>query len=320
MSEMITIGLTSGLAVITASLVYFYSRKQRILSHMLYRERDMLYREREYIEQERERKRWQQEREVKEKLSEKSRKYINLPSVSFHFADKDKIKSMYDEYFKEPTITSVISEKINSKDGKIKSAFPHILEAELGGSDINKWISNIKLPETSPSGMFKRYQRETIKNEQVDLSLEIIEAELFIVDEFDEKIKEFKEKYGFEIDDTAIKTQRNKLQETACKKTIEKLERAKDWVLIEGNFTIEKIGNEFYKLVLVHPVISYIDNNNKIIISCLIPIEKIEPSFSGNYASSIGSEIPLRIYGQVWKPINIDKKEYELTITPLAVY
>ena len=312
----IILSVVAGLSVSIA--IYATVRKnikEKEFYHRMVRQEDYYRREREN-----EHKRWQQEREVREKLYEKSRKYINIPSVSFHFADKEKIKSMYDEYFREPTITSIISEKINSKDSKIKSTFPQLLEAEIGGGDINKWISNIKLPDTSTSGMFKRYQRETIKNEQVDLGLEIIEVELFIVDEFDEKIKEFKEKYDFEIDNTAIKTQRSKLQETACKKTIEKLERAKDWVLIEGSFSIEKVGSEFYKLILIHPVNTYIDNSNKIIISCLIPIEKIEPSFSGNYASSVGSEIPLRVYGQVWKPINTIRKEYELTITPLVVY
>lgn len=311
--------ILSVITAISASAAVYYLVRKNVIEKESYRR--MLHREDYYLrEREKEHKRWQQEREVREKLYEKSSKYINLPSVSFHFADKEKIKSMYDEYFKEPTITSIISEKINSKNSKLKSTFPQLLEAEIGGGDINKWISNIKLPDTSTSGMFKRYQRETIKNEQVDLGLEIIEAELFIVDEFDEKIKEIKEKYDFEIDNTAIKAQRSKLQETACKKTIEKLERAKDWVLIEGSFTIEKVGSEYYKLILIHPVNAFIDNSNKIIISCLVPIEKIEPSFSGNYASSVGSEIPLRVYGQVWKPINTAKKEYELTITPLAVY
>ena len=307
--------LTAILLSITTIAIFLY---QKIVNN---RYREIMWRdELRHKSWELEEKRWKQEREIQKKIGEKSEKYINIPSVSFHYADKERIKSMYDEYFMEPTIISVINEKVYSKDGKIKGNFSKIIEAEIGGSDINKWISNIKLPDTSVSGMFKKYQRETIKNNLIDLTLEIIEVELFVVDEFDEKIKELKEKYNFEIELSLIKNQRNKLQEIACKKTIEKLENAKDWVLIEGNFTIERADTDFYKLTLVHPVNSYIGNVNKIIISCLVPINKIEPSFAGNYSNSIGSEIPLRIYGQVWRPINIQKNDFELTITPLAVY
>ena len=307
--------LTAILLSITTIAIFLY---QKIVNN---RYREIMWRdELRHKSWELEEKRWKQEREIQKKIGEKSEKYINIPSVSFHYADKERIKSMYDEYFMEPTIISVINEKVYSKDGKIKGNFSKIIEAEIGGSDINKWISNIKLPDTSVSGMFKKYQRETIKNNLIDLTLEIIEVELFVVDEFDEKIKELKEKYNFEIELSLIKNQRNKLQEIACKKTIEKLENAKDWVLIEGNFTIERADTDFYKLTLVHPVNSYIGNVNKIIISCLVPINKIEPSFVGNYSNSIGSEIPLRIYGQVWRPINIQKNDFELTITPLAVY
>ena len=307
---------TAVLTITTATiLVWFFFRQKERERFLRYRYQDLRLKEDQF-----EMKRWEQERELKQKLIEKSEKYIKLPSVSFHYADKERIRSMYDEYFKEPTIKSIISEKVSTKEGKIKGTFPKIIESEIGGSDLNKWISEIKLPETSASGMFKRYQRETIKNDQVDLSIEIIEAELFIVDEFEEKIKELKDKYDFEIESNLILNQRNKLQELACKKTIEKLEKASDWVLIEGNFSIEKSTTEFYKLTLKHPVSSFITENNAITISCLLPVNKIEPSFAGNYSSSIGSEIPLRIYGQVWQPINIGRKEFELTITPLAVY
>ena len=307
---------TSILTITTATILVWFFFRQREREKMLrYSYRDLRLKEDQF-----EMKRWEQERELRQKLIEKSEKYIKLPSVSFHYADKERIKSMYDEYFKEPTIKSIISEKVSSKEGRLKGAFPKLIETEIGGSDLNKWISEIKLPETSPSGMFKRYQRETIKNDQVDLTLEIIEAELFIVDEFEEKIKELKDKYDFEIENNLIVSQRNKLQELACKKTIEKLEKASDWVLIEGNFSIDKNTTEFYKLTLTHPVSSFIGENNEITISCLLPVNKIEPSFAGNYSSSIGSEIPLRIYGQVWQPINTAKEEYELTITPLAVY
>ena len=264
--------------------------------------------------------RLQYESELQEKLCKKREKYINLPFVSFHYANKERIKSMYDEYFPEPRITNITNETVNSKSKKVKGKVRDIIGVEFGGNNIDKSTRNIKLPETNISGMIRKCQSEAIEKKQIDLTLEMIEAELFIIDEFDDKIKELKEKYNFDIENTLIVNHRNKLQEIACKKTIEKLERAKELVLIEGNFSIEKEGNNYYKLVLAHPVNSYIEKENRISISCLIQTEEIESGFSGNYANSIGSEIPLKVYGEVWKPINAGKKDYELTITPLAVY
>jgi hypothetical protein len=265
-------------------------------------------------------KKWEQQKELQEKIYKKSNKYIQLPSVSFHYANKDEIKNMYNEYFKEPTIQKVISEQVSKKGSKIKGNFHDVLSGEIGSNEIEKWISEIKLPDTSESGMFKRYQRETIKKEQVNICLEIIEAELFIIDEFDEQIKELNSKYKFDIDSQVVNTHRDKLREIACDKTIKKLENASGWVLIEGNFLIEKEGNDFYKLSMKHPVSELLPTTSSIHITCSIPINKIESSFSGNYNKSIGTSIPLNIYGKIWRPINLAQDIHELSITPLAVY
>lgn len=256
----------------------------------------------------------------KTKYDKKKEKFLNIANISFHFADKERIRTFYNDYFKEPTIKNLITESIAEIDSGIKASIPSILESKIGGKDLSKWISKIKLPDITENGMFKRYQKETIQKDQVQLGLEEDDIELSVLSDFEEQIQDISQEFGFEFEYEKVEKHKTKLKEKAAERTLQSLEKASGWVLIEGNFLIQKEDEEFYRVSMIHPVSNYLASGKEVKISCLIPISKVEPSVSGNYSNSINKSIPLRMYGQVWQPINRKENIWELMITPLAVY
>lgn len=260
------------------------------------------------------------ETKEKTKYDKKKEQFLNIANISFHFADKDRIKTFYDDYFKEPTIKSLISESITEIDSGIKASIPSILESKIGGKDLSKWISKIKLPDITENGMFKRYQKETIQKDQVQLGLEEDDIELSVLSDFEKKIEDFSKEFEFEFEQDKVDKQKTRLKEKAAERTLQSLEKANGWVLIEGNFLIQKESEEFYKVSMTHPISNYLASGKEVKMSCLIPISKVEPSVAGNYSNSINKSIPIKIYGQVWQPINRAENIWELMITPLAVY
>jgi hypothetical protein len=254
------------------------------------------------------------------KSEKKKERFLNIANISFHFADKERIKTFYDDYFKEPTIMNLITESITENDSGIKASIPSILESKIGGKDLSKWISNIKLPDITENGMFKRYQNETIQKNQVQLGLEEDDIELSVLSEFEEQVQDFSDEFEFKFDHDVVEVQKTKLKEKAAERTLKSLEKANGWVLIEGNFLIQKENDEFYKVTMKHPVSNYLASGKEVLLSCLVPISKIEPSVAGNYTNSVNKSIPIKIYGQVWQPINRNENIWELIITPLAMY
>lgn len=87
-------------------------------------------------------------------IENKKDKFLNLPTVSFHFADKERIRDFYNDYFREPTVESMVKELVSEVSGDIKGSLPKILESKVGGKDLTKWISTSKLPEISLNGCF----------------------------------------------------------------------------------------------------------------------------------------------------------------------
>lgn len=254
-------------------------------------------------------------------VDKKKEAFINIPNISFHFANKDEIKSFYNDYFKEPTVEQVVAEIANELSGEVKGALPKILEAKIGGKDIGKWISTIKLPDISNAEMFRRYQRETIKNDQVTLGIELVDVDLSDLTEFDEAVTELNTKFGFEIEKAKIEGQRAALKKKAAEKTLVRLENVTGTVLIEGKFKITTTPDNFYRCIYDHPVNEYISGEGKnVAISIILRTDSIEPSISGNYSQSIGKTIPLRVYGKVWQPIDRKADIWDLQITPIAVY
>lgn len=250
----------------------------------------------------------------------KKEKFLNIANISFHYADKDRIKAFYEDYFKEPTIKNFIKETVSESEASLKGNIPSIIESKMGGKDLSKWISNIRLPHITENGMFKRYQNETIIKDQVILGLEEDDIELSVLREFESKVNEVEKQYGFIFDQVSLDTHKTKLKEKAAEQTLSNLEKANGWVLVEGNFQIKNENEEFYKVTMVHPVSKYLTSGKEITISSLVSKNKIEPSVSGNYSNSLNKNIPLKIYGQVWQPINRIQNTLDLMITPLAIY
>jgi hypothetical protein len=254
-------------------------------------------------------------------VDKKTESFLNIPTISFHFANEDEINSYYNDYFKEPTIEQIVSEKASEVSGKVKGGFPKVLEAAAGGKDINKWISTIKLPDISVAEKFRRYQRETIKNNQVTLGLELVDIDLSELDEFNNFVSDFESKFGMKLDDSQVEKQRALLTEKTVERTMIRLESASDWILVEGKFKITNLSDDLYKLIYEHPVNNYFaEEGKKVTMSMILRKDSLKANVAGNYAQSIGKLIPLKVNGKVWKPMNRKEDFLELQITPLAIY
>ncbi len=253
-------------------------------------------------------------------VAKKRSRLLNVPSIAFQFADKQQIESFYNDYFREPTIESLISEVLGEAGGEVSAGLPQVLESRIGTKDLTKWVSEIRVSQLSVSGMFQRYQRETVKSGEVSLGIEEVDIELSEIQAFNEAVAGLEKRFNFELAEAVLEEQRTRLRQKAATRTLEKLESATGWVLVEGRFRIED-HDEFYKCAYLHPVNKYLpEQTGPVTISILLRKDSLEPRFAGNYAQSVGGLIPLRVYGQVWEPIDIHAKSWELRITPLAVY
>ena len=315
------------LAIIFVIGIYFYFYKSRNRRYLYERERELFHRqEYELMRRNREifeRHTFGDEKEsstIESIIREKKKRFSDVSGVSFHFVDKSEVESFYNDTFREPTLQSLISEITGEISAEVKGSIPQVLESKIGGSDIKKWISTLKLPETSLAGMFVKYQKEVIRTGEVTLGLEELDIELKELQEFDKSIKNIEENFGFEVDHVAVDKHRASMRDKAAEKTLSKLESASGWVLLEGKFLITK-NETLYSCSLRHPVNDFLlDNSSPLTISIFLPINDIEQRYSGNYAQSVGKLIPLRVFGKVWQPVDRHVGVWELQITPLAVY
>lgn len=305
-------------------IILIYYRKIRFRRRFEF-EREYVWRkekEREFLQRERERieRHEPDKKTIAEIIEEKKKRFSNVTSVSFHFVDKNEIENFYNDTFREPTLESLVSEITGEISGEVKGSLPKILESKIGGRDVSKWISTIKLPETSLSGMFIKYQKEAIQRGEVTLGLEELDIELNELQKFDLNVENLKKDFGFDIEPRTLENHRSKLRQKAAEKTLTKLEKATGLVLIDSKFLIS-LKEKTYELSLTHPVNKFLPPNGKEIkILFSLPVESIESRYAGNYINSVGTMIPLRAFGKVWRPIDRNADVWELQITPFAIY
>jgi hypothetical protein len=319
--------VTVVLALIFVGALVWLVRRQRLQSMRFRRFMEEKYRQYKFLEQARVRNDEEANLEgnrgskgLTDILKEKTQRFLETPSVAFHFADIEQIQTFYNDFFREPTIESLVSEITQELNADVKGTIPQVLEAKLGGKDVGKWISNIKLPDTTLSGMFVRYQRETIKKGQVTIGLEEVDIELNDLQEFDDAVGELAKKFSLLLAPELVDNTRASLKQKAAERTLVRLENATGWLLVEGRFRITR-QDEFYRCTYTHPVGEYLpEADGPVTLSFLLDSSKVENRVSGNYAQSLEKLIPLKVYGKVWQPIDRGRRSWDLQITPLAVY
>jgi hypothetical protein len=250
----------------------------------------------------------------------KREQYLKIPNVAFHYADKVQIQNFYQEYFREPIIEKRVEEVTAENAQNGKGNLDNMLSAEASKMEGRKRVSTLKYPETTINGMFLRYQKEMIRQQQVTVGLEELDIELENIKAFNLIFERLESEFGFvDTDPDKIKQHEDYLKAKAAEKTLQTLQNASDWVILKGNFLLQW-DNDFYRLTLEHPVNQFLQQKEKIRISTLIPQDGVEASFWANYKNSLGSRIPVTIYGKVWKPIDLGQGQMDLEITALAVY
>ena len=258
---------------------------------------------------------------VQEALARKRERMLKLPNLSFHYADKDRITNFYNDYFKEPYIENVVSKMATEISGDVAGKLPKILEAKAGVKDLTEWISTMKLPETSLNGMLLRYQRETIRNDQVRLDVELLDVEFSELQTFEKLVEELNKNIEMKIADETLESHSVTLKQKMAETTLSKLEGVSGWVIVEGAFVIAEVGDEFYSLSCRHPISEFLEEAGKdVLLTVLVPKTSVEPHVAGSYAQSIGKAIPLHVYGEIWQPLDREDDGWKVQITPLAVY
>lgn len=250
----------------------------------------------------------------------KREQYLKIPNVAFHYADEVQIQNFYQEYFREPIVEKRVEELTAENAQNGKGNLENMLSAEASKMEGRKQISTIKYPKTTLNGMFLRYQKEMIRQGQVTVGLEELDIELENIKAFNLVFERLDSEFGFSgTDPHKIKEHEDFLKAKAAEKTLQTLQNASGWVIVKGNFLLQW-DNDFYRLTMEHPVNQFLQQKEKIRISTMIPQEAVEASFLANYKNSLGSRIPVTIYGKVWKPIDVGQGQFDLEITALVVY
>ncbi len=253
-------------------------------------------------------------------IDKKMAKFLNIPAVSFHYADRKRIEDFYHDYFRQPVMKTVSAETTGELHGTMKGSVPKVVEVGVDGKNTDKTKRDFDVPEMSLSRMFLDYQSETIRKGQVLLAIEEVDAELTEIGELERGVANFEQRYGFTIDELQVKRKKAELRLKAANTILDTLEQVSVPVLIEGKFSIERDG-KYYTYVYTHPVTQYLTNPKvPVTISVRVSSDAIEEPFKGNYSELSGRLIPLQIYGTVLCPIDRAKNIWDLRLTPLAIY
>jgi len=210
---------------------------------------------------------------------QKRERFLNIPSVSFHYADRERIEGFYYDYFSQPIMKKLSSETTDELKGTMKASLPTVMNAGIDAKNAGKTTRDFGVPGKSLSRMFLDYQSETIKRNQVLLALEEVDVELTEIDDLEKGVANFNQRFGFTIDEIQVKRKKADLRLKAAGKILDTLEGVGGLVLIEGKFRIEPDG-EYYKYVYKHPVVNYLPNQHApVTISTRIRSASIEEPF-----------------------------------------
>lgn len=251
-------------------------------------------------------------------LMAKRDKFLNIPNITFHYANRSVLESFYTDYFMEPHIENLVRELIDEETAGIESGLPKILSSKLEGKNLQKWVQNIKLPELSLNQKFLRYQRMLIEKKQVEYGFDEVSISLEELTKYDQAVAKIQEDFNVNFDDSLKESHRSAIKQRVANRLLDNLQAISGLVLLEGKYLIEGDGDN-YKLTYRHQI-SDLLGDQTVSITLKVIKQSIENDVKINYQSSVGQSIPIFVFGKVWSPLDTGADKWEIIVTPLAIY
>lgn len=241
---------------------------------------------------------------------DKKRRFLEMRGIIIHYINETKLRQFYSSQFNDDMILeSLTDETTKELQGNVGAGVKGVVETNAESKVTRKQTSSLKPKSEEVHAMFLKYQRANIENGTVTLGLEDIESA-----ELDKLPDEIRQKYSVTLPENFLA----QLAEKAAEKIIEKIETAQRWVLIEGDFEIQRDG-EHYKCTHKHQVNKYIANSaHHITLSFTVPSKELAPEITHYYEKN--PTMRLAVYGYILQYINSEKGIWDLQLVPLAVY
>ncbi|MGR3310757.1 MAG: hypothetical protein ACUZ77_08275 [Candidatus Brocadiales bacterium] len=253
-------------------------------------------------------------------IEKKKHEILNYSIPFLLYEDEEWLHDTYNQFFQKPRIEHLVQVKTSRRSGEFDVTLYERFGTKLSREDITELISEFKPAETDPLIMFDWIQEYAIKKGKVILDLELLDVELPQLEEFEELVNMLREKYEIEIPKKTLESQKSILSKKATVRTLSKLEDAKGWVLVEGDFLIEELGDKL-QFTYRHPVSNYIANpENSVYIVFEIPKSSIKPKFKSHFMDNIGEPVDFKVFGAIPFPIGRKNKPRNIKIQPLAIY
>lgn len=252
-------------------------------------------------------------------LDDRSKYFFENPASTLYYANHLEIDNIYRTYFEEDIVTSITSEIYEESGGEISAFFSKVVGVKQAGKDTTKTTKKYKPKEETTLGKFIRFQQETILRQQIDIGLDLVDIDYQEINELDDALTWLWEVYELAFHESydEIAEKRNSLFEKASEATMIRLEMAKDLILLDEKFLISE-DEKNYICSYTHPIDeNFVDKNIRIVF--MIPKNE-NHNIKFDFHKVMEKVIPLRVFGKVLIPLDRQTDNWEMVITPIAVY
>lgn len=251
-------------------------------------------------------------------VTEKSQKVLAICSISFHYADKEQIPSLYYNLFKEPLAENIAIERAGELSTNAKGSI-NVVEGQVNNKDSTKVTTNFKNPSMPLSLMFLKYQNEMVTRNEVILDLDDVGDRSSELEAFNVLVERLRRDFEFYIPNDQYESKKIQLNVKASEATLLKLEQASGFVFMDGKFKVYLEG-DLYKCVYSHPINEFLDTGDAVSITVVVSKSLLEQSQAVTFEQAVGRSMPLKVYGRIASPIDRSNGHKNLQITPIAIY
>lgn len=172
--------------------------------------------------------------------------------------------------------------------------------------------------------MLLRYLKHSLEKGSVHYGFDEIEIRLEDIDNFDWELTNLENEYGISFPKALKKESKLAIKRKLVDELILELEKVDRWVLVDGKYKVTNESPGTYRLTYEHPINKYLTNlpQGKVQIVCYLEKSLVESDYKAYFAvmASKRKAIPLTIFGKVQQQIDREAGEWQLEISPSAIY
>jgi hypothetical protein len=241
-------------------------------------------------------------------------------AVGLYYVNAEVIRDQYAAHITTESVMEITKERVSNGKAALGGSLPPFAQSSTERADSSREIAIARSRDLPVEAMVQKILVKRMALGELALDVEFLDVEREKIEHFEDLVHTLTSVYAVQVDTNSVEQARRVIHDAMVKRKLESMAALRGATVIQGAFRVKQSAEGIYQFQMRHPVSDYLGASEQpITIMFIVNARTVQDTLANYFARSDGKEIPLTIYGKIWKTAN-GRDQNGIEIIPYAVW